>query len=113
MSNTNTNTNTVDAYERAGTINNTRYATRTSARVAPKRFADEAIVRDAATLLRTSIADHGAPMGWVETLRTLRWSGLARCDQRRFRGIDRDGNATLRNLYGDALALAQSRRKIK
>ena len=110
------NTNTTHDAERVSTVERTRYAARPTdaagviVRTRAARFSDAAIVRDAATILRQSIADHGAPMGWVETLRTLRWSGLARCDQSRFRGAHRDGAP---NLYADALALAQSRRKIK
>lgn len=99
-------------HETVASVNATRYAARSVAHVTPTRRSDDDIIRDAALIIRASIADTGKPMGWVETLRTMRWTpNMGGCNNTRFTGRER-GNVIGRDLYADALALAQSKRKI-
>ena len=99
---TNTNTEVAGDASRASTVERTRFASKPATRVRGKRYSDDAIIASAVVVIRSAMA-RGESIGWVETLRTMRWTDdMAACDYARFTGKGKYA----RSLWADALAIA-------
>lgn len=98
---TDTNTNTNDA-ERVSTVHATRVADKPAERVRARRHTDEAIIEATCLVL----AAHPT-MGWVEALRSIRWSAGVGCDYKRYKPLFAVANERM----AAAEALAARKRK--
>jgi len=79
---TNTNPQPADDASRVSTVMSTRIAQKPEVRSRARRHSDDAIVTATLDVLRQH-----PTMGWVEALRSIRWSAQIGCDYKRFKPL--------------------------